>query len=220
MNGKTLLTDLSYEQLVTWVTDLGERSFRARQLFEWIYRSLAVDFAAMTNLPNSFRQQLSHSALVQSLLPLETVTSADGLTTKTLLRLRDGETIESVLMRYEGRQTVCVSSQVGCAIGCPFCATGQSGFKRNLSTGEIVEQVLYYARQLREQGQTITNVVLMGMGEPLVNYAATWRAIQILHDPQTGSGSNPMVSPLAQCRTRPTSEESNWVGNAIGSLLW
>ena len=184
MNGKTLLTDLSYEQLVTWVTDLGERSFRARQLFEWIYRSLAVDFAAMTNLPNSFRQQLSHSALVQSLLPLETVTSADGLTTKTLLRLRDGETIESVLMRYEGRQTVCVSSQVGCAIGCPFCATGQSGFKRNLSTGEIVEQVLHYARQLREQGQTITNVVLMGMGEPLVNYAATWRAIQILHDPR------------------------------------
>jgi len=184
MNGKTLLTDLSYEQLVTWVTDLGERSFRARQLFEWIYRSLAVDFAAMTNLPNSFRQQLSHSALVQSLLPLDTVTSADGLTTKTLLRLRDGETIESVLMRYEGRQTVCISSQVGCAIGCPFCATGQSGFKRNLSTGEIVEQVLYYARQLREQGQTITNVVLMGMGEPLVNYAATWRAIQILHDPR------------------------------------
>jgi len=184
MNGKTLLTDLSYEQLVTWVTDLGERSFRARQLFEWIYRSLAVDFAAMTNLPNSFRQQLSHSALVQSLLPLETVTSADGLTTKTLLCLRDGETIESVLMRYEGRQTVCISSQVGCAIGCPFCATGQSGFKRNLSTGEIVEQVLHYARQLREQGQTITNVVLMGMGEPLVNYAATWRAIQILHDPR------------------------------------
>ncbi len=187
MTEKILLTDLSYEQLLSWVTGQREPSFRAKQLFEWIYRSLVFDFAAMTNLPHSFRRELSDLATVQSLLPLENVISADGLTTKTLLRLRDGETIESVLMHYEGRQTVCVSAQVGCAIGCPFCATGQSGFKRNLSSGEIVEQVLYFARQLREQGTVVTSVVLMGMGEPLANYDATWRAIRVLHD-QRGFG--------------------------------
>jgi 23S rRNA (adenine2503-C2)-methyltransferase len=92
------------------------------------------------------RQKLAGLAVIQSLSPLEAVTSADGLTTKVLLQLRDGETIESVLMRYEGRQSVCISSQVGCALDCPFCATGQGGFKRNLSPGEIVEQVLAVER--------------------------------------------------------------------------
>jgi 23S rRNA (adenine2503-C2)-methyltransferase len=85
-------------------------------------------------------------------------------------------------MHYKGRQTVCISSQIGCALGCPFCATGQSGFKRNLSAGEIVDQVLYSARLLKVQGQAVTNVVFMGMGEPLANYDATWAAIQILND--------------------------------------
>jgi 23S rRNA (adenine2503-C2)-methyltransferase len=173
---------MPYEQLETWVAELGQASFRARQLFEWIYCALVFDFSAMTNLPAALRERLGELALVQSVQPLESLTSADGLTTKTLLQLRDGETIESVLMRYEGRQTVCASSQVGCAIGCPFCATGKGGFKRNLSSGEIVEQVLYFAHELQPQGKPITNVVLMGMGEPLVNYEAVWQAIRILND--------------------------------------
>jgi len=184
MTEPILLTDLSYEELQSWVAAQGEPSFRARQIFEWIYRGLVADFAAMTNLSLGLREKLAGLAVIQSLSPLESVTSADGLTTKTLLQLRDGETIESVLMRYEGRQSVCISSQVGCALGCPFCATGQGGFKRNLSPGEIVEQVLYSARQLQSQGLAVNNVVLMGMGEPLANYEATWKAIRILNDPR------------------------------------
>jgi len=184
MAEKTLLTDLSYEQLQDWVIGQGEQPYRAQQLFQWIYHSLASDFADMTNLPTHFRRRLADVAQVQALQPLETVTSANGLTSKILFRLRDGETIESVLMFYEGRHTACISSQVGCAIGCPFCATGQSGFERNLSAGEIVGQVLYFAGQLRGQDTPITNVVLMGMGEPLANYDAVLRATRILHDPR------------------------------------
>jgi 23S rRNA (adenine2503-C2)-methyltransferase len=182
MTEPILLTDLTYDELRSWVVEQGEPAFRTRQLFEWVYRSLVTDFAAMTNLPLTLRQKWAGRAIIQSVSPLDSVTSAEGLTTKVLLQLRDGETIESVLMRYEGRQSVCVSSQVGCALGCPFCATGQSGFTRNLSAGEIVEQVLYFARQLQKQDLPITNVVLMGMGEPLANYDATWYAIRILND--------------------------------------
>jgi 23S rRNA (adenine2503-C2)-methyltransferase len=184
MTEQILLTDLAYDELQSWVATQGEPAFRTRQLFEWIYRSLVPDFAAMTNLPLALRQKLADLAIIQSLTPVDAVTSAEGLTTKVLQQLRDGETIESVLMRYEGRQSVCISSQVGCALGCPFCATGQGGFRRNLSPGEIVEQVLYFARQLQAQSLPITNVVLMGMGEPLANYDATWHAVRILNDPR------------------------------------
>jgi 23S rRNA (adenine2503-C2)-methyltransferase len=184
MVDKVLLTDLSYEQLVSWVAAQSEPPFRARQLFEWIYRSLVFDFTSMTNLPLSLRQTLADLSTVEPLLPLDTLTSANGLTTKTLLGLGDGETIEVVLMRYEGRHTVCISSQVGCALDCAFCATGHSGFKRNLSTGEIVGQVLYLAQLLRVRGEAVANVVFMGMGEPLANYDATWHAIRILNDPR------------------------------------
>ena len=182
MTGKILLTDLSYEQLQSWVVAHGEPVFRARQLFEWMYRSLALDFDDMTNLPIGLRQKLQELTVIQPLLPLDTAISANGLTTKTLFQLSDGETIESVLMRSEGRHTVCISSQVGCAVACPFCATGQSRFRRNLSSGEIVAQVLYFASQLHPQGLSITNTVFMGMGEPLANYEAVWQAIEVLND--------------------------------------
>jgi len=182
MSDRLLLTDLSFEELQSWLDRLGEPPFRAQQVFSWIYSALVPEFGAMTNLSVSLRHRLSEAAVLSSLSPLEQVTSADGLTTKELLQLRDDETIESVLMRYEGRQTTCLSSQVGCAVGCPFCATGQSGFKRNLTSGEIVDQVLHFARQLQEAGSTITNVVLMGMGEPLANYDATWKAVRTLNN--------------------------------------
>ena len=182
MEDQQLITNLSYEELTEWLAKLSQPSFRAKQVFSWIYSSLVADWAHMTNLPGELRDRLSQTALLGSLVPLERISSADGLTTKDLLELRDGETIESVLMRYEGRQSVCLSSQVGCAVGCPFCATGQSGFVRNLTAGEIVDQVLHFARQLREEECSVTNVVLMGMGEPLANYDAVWKAIRILND--------------------------------------
>jgi 23S rRNA (adenine2503-C2)-methyltransferase len=183
MPDQIALLDLTYAQLRELLTSWGEPSFRADQVWGWLYRSLVSDFNQMRNLPKELRARLGEAAYLQTLTPLTESVSADGLTRKVLFALRDGETIESVFMRYERRRTVCVSTQVGCPIGCPFCATGQSGFARNLTSGEIVEQVLYFARQLMEErGQGISNVVIMGMGEPLLNYEATWQAIETLND--------------------------------------
>jgi len=195
------LTDLSLAQLVEFMASLGEPAYRARQVYRWLYRSLADDFSAMHNLPVVLRARLAGVARVGSLQPVTTLTSADGLTRKVLFRLADGNTIESVLMLYapgndsRARCTVCVSTQVGCALDCAFCATGKGGFGRNLTAGEIVEQVLYFARQFQghdsgmESGapgaaaSPITNVIFAGMGEPLANYAATWAAVERLNDP-------------------------------------
>lgn len=113
-----------------------------------------------------------------------TLQSKDGETTKTLFHLPDQRAIETVLMRYSHRQTLCISSQAGCAMGCIFCATGQMGLRRNLTGGEIVEQVLFFARQLHAQGETVTNIVVMGMGEPFHNYDATLQAIDRLNHPK------------------------------------
>lgn len=184
---KTPLLDLTYGQLNELLTSWGEPSYRAEQIWGWLYRSLATDFEEMTNLPKELRERLAEATLLQTMKPLEERVSADGLTRKVLFALRDNQTIESVLMHYERRHTACISTQVGCSFGCVFCATGQSGFVRNLTPGEIVGQVLYFARQLRDQGRRtngpMTNVVFMGMGEPLANYEATWQAIETLtHD--------------------------------------
>ncbi len=184
---KILLLDLTYDQLKELLTSWGEPSYRADQIWIWLYRSLATDFREMINLPRELRERLLEATLLQTMKPLEERVSADGLTRKVLFALRDDQTIESVLMLYEKRHTTCISTQVGCPVGCPFCATGQSGFVRNLTPGEIVEQVLHFARRVRDQGprtsRPITNVVFMGMGEPLANYGATWQAIETLtHD--------------------------------------
>jgi 23S rRNA (adenine2503-C2)-methyltransferase len=186
-SGKTSLLDLTHDQLKGLLTSWGEPSYRADQVWSWLYRSLVTDFQEMTNLPKVLRERLADTTLLRTMKPLEERVSADGLTRKVLFALRDNQTIESVLMHYEQRRTTCISTQVGCPLGCVFCATGQSGFVRNLTPGEIVGQVLYFARQLRDQGlrtsRPITNVVFMGMGEPLANYDATWQAIETLtHD--------------------------------------
>jgi len=224
MPDQIALLDLTHAQLRELLASWDEPSFRADQVWGWLYRSLVSDFDQMRNLPKEFRARLGEAAYLPTLTPLPVLSnvegaekvSADGLTRKVLFALRDGETIESVLMHYERRRTVCVSTQVGCPIGCPFCATGQSGFRRNLTAGEILEQVLYFARTVRsgphpplppllprsgeggvaplspkvggegmgERGpdSLITNVVLMGMGEPLLNYEATWQAVETLND--------------------------------------
>ena len=180
----TDLYDLDFPSLRTLMEAWGEPSYRARQLWQWLYVQLADDVDRMTNLPKALRRRLAEETVIGAPEVVDTLLSSDGRTRKDLLRLRDGETVEVVLMRYERRRTVCISTQVGCAIGCVFCATGQAGFRRNLTAGEIVAQVLHFARVLRAEGERVTNVVLMGMGEPLLNYDASLAAIRRLTDPQ------------------------------------
>ncbi len=176
------LFDLERGQLQALLADWGEPSFRADQLWSWIYQHYATDPEQMTNLPASLRRRLADSSTLDALTPLTTTESSDEQTQKTLFQLPDGQQVETVLMHYTKRQTVCVSTQVGCPVNCPFCATGQSGFVRDLTPGEIVAQVLFFARQLAARNLRVTNVVFMGMGEPMLNYAATWAAVRRLND--------------------------------------
>ncbi len=180
----TRLYDLDLPTLQSLLAGWGEPAYRVRQLWEWLYVHLATDFDQMTNLPKPLREQLAAETIIGVPQMVDTVRSADGETRKDLLRLEDGETVEAVLMRYRRRCTACISTQVGCPIGCVFCATGQMGFRRSLSAGEIVAQALHFARILRAEGERLTNVVLMGMGEPLLNYDASLSAIRRLIDPR------------------------------------
>jgi len=183
------LYDLSLPELEARVVALGAPAYRARQVWHWAYTRLAASYEEMGNLPHALRARLAETLPFPDARVVRTAASEDGLTRKHLLRLHDGVRIETVLMLYDprsdarGRATVCVSSQAGCAMGCLFCATGQAGFQRNLTTGEIVAQVLGFAREQRDAGgRPITNVVFMGMGEPMANYAAAWGAVERLHD--------------------------------------
>jgi len=164
--------------LVSW----GEPLFRVDQVWRWVYGLLARDFEGMSNLPAALRARLSERFHLEALSLVTETPSVDGETRKLLFRLSDGQTIETVLMHYERRNTVCISTQVGCPMGCPFCATGQGGFDRNLTVGEIVAQVLFAARAFQDDGAALSNVVVMGMGEPLANYVATLSAIRRLMD--------------------------------------
>ena len=195
------LLALTLPQLQQWLKEQGEPSFRAKQIYNWLYTHLVTDFAEMTNLPQSLRSRLAQEASIGPIVVRRELHSKDDRTRKILLELPDGKLIESVLMLYpplgesSARATVCVSSQAGCAFGCTFCATGQMGFERHLSAGEIVVQVLYFARELRKAPWVarglpdskpidhITNIVLMGMGEPLHNYDNVLRALHILNSP-------------------------------------
>ncbi len=195
---RTDLLGFDVAELAAWLAERGQPPFRAKQLAGWIYTSLAPDFAAMHNLPAALRDQLAREASIAGPQVRAEVKAKDGRTRKLLLELADGRTIETVLMLYpasgesRARATVCVSTQAGCAYGCTFCATGQMGFDRHLTAGEIVAQVLYFARELRAQpweapdGETIdrvSNLVFMGMGEPFHNYDNTLRAVRILNMP-------------------------------------
>jgi 23S rRNA (adenine2503-C2)-methyltransferase len=183
MEQRRALLELSKDELEGLLTAWGQPRYRADQVWRWLYKSLVSELDEMRNLPAELRAQLGGQFVVSAATPLRRQRSHDGLTEKVLLRLADGEAVEAVLMAYDGRRTVCVSSQVGCAVRCAFCATGLGGWTRNLSAGEIVEQVLYYARQLRANGQAVSNVVYMGMGEPFLNYEAVRRSIDVLNDP-------------------------------------
>lgn len=182
MSEKPLFYDLSYEQLADQLADWGEPSYRSEQIWRGIYERLESSPRTLTTLPLDLRDRLLQRFDFQAFDELRRLKSADGETTKFHLRLRDGQDVESVLMRYERRRTACISTQAGCAMGCVFCATGQMGFLRHLSSGEIVEQVLHIARMLEQEHETLTNVVVMGMGEPFHNYEATLEALNRLND--------------------------------------
>ncbi|GAB4422957.1 MAG: 23S rRNA (adenine(2503)-C(2))-methyltransferase RlmN [Anaerolineales bacterium] len=212
-----LIYNLEKDQLETLLAELGQPAYRARQVWEGLYKHLYNTPEQFSNLPKQLREKLGKELSFQALTPVTTLESSDKQTVKTLFKLGDGKLIEAVLMKYgdpadtsversdesneersrgistaanasvrrsKKRRTLCISSQAGCAMGCVFCATGQMGFKRHLTSGEIVAQVLYYARQLAAQGEKVTNVVLMGMGEPFHNYENVMAAIDRLNDPE------------------------------------
>lgn len=180
---KSLIYDLDFPALEKQFLEWGEPVYRARQIWQGLYRKMWSRADQFTMLPTSLRRQLEESFTFSNLSPNVIRDSKDGETRKTLFQLPDSRSIEAVLMRYSRRRTLCISTQAGCAMGCVFCATGQMGFLRNLTSGEIVEQVLFYARQLAEVGDHVTNIVVMGMGEPFHNYEATMSAINRLGDP-------------------------------------
>jgi len=181
--------DLDLPALESLLAGWGEDHARAprvsaRQVWEWLYRRGVTDFGQMTTLPRALRERLAAETAFYVPPVLARQEAPDGETRKDLLQLEDGEQVEVVLLRYRERRSVCISTQVGCACGCSFCATGQMGFVRQLSSAEIVAQVLHLQRELAARQKQLSNVVLMGMGEPLLNYEQTLAAIRRLTDPR------------------------------------
>ncbi|HTX70200.1 MAG TPA: 23S rRNA (adenine(2503)-C(2))-methyltransferase RlmN [Thermoleophilia bacterium] len=175
---------LDPDLIASTLAELRQPSYRARQVYEALTRGLVTDFAAVTTLPLPLREQLAERLSPLSLSEVETRAAARGTARKTLFQTADGHPVEAVLMLVAGRATVCVSSQVGCAVGCAFCASGRLGLRRDLTAEEIVDQVFHFARVVRDEGDLrVTNVVFMGMGEPFHNYDETLRACRLLNDP-------------------------------------
>ncbi len=179
---RTGLYDLSLADLTGRLTALGQPAYRARQIYTGAYRQLADSYEAMTGLPKALRPTLAADLPLRLLQPVELHEADGGDTVKALFRTDDGELFETVLMLYPDRATVCISCQVGCAVGCAFCATGIGGLMRNLTAGEMVEQVVWAVREAKARGRQLTNLVMMGMGEPLQNYRATMAFIGIIND--------------------------------------
>jgi 23S rRNA (adenine2503-C2)-methyltransferase len=187
----TPIYDLDLEEITGLLKEWNEPAYRAKQIWQGLYQHFYHSPEQFSNLPKSLREKLAQHLSFSPLKPNLYLDSSDGQTRKTLFELHDGQVIEAVLMRYDpdtftgrSRRTLCISTQAGCAMGCVFCATGQMGFKRHLSSGEIIAQVMYYARMLHEQNEVVTNIVLMGMGEPFHNYNNSMEAIDRLNDPQ------------------------------------
>jgi len=181
---KPSIFDLEYSDITEFVNSEREPSYRAEQIWQGLYKNLWQNPACFSSLPASLKNKLSEIYTFSRLTPIDQITSKDNQTTKVLFRLPDQKTIETVLMSYNKRRTLCISTQVGCAMGCVFCATGQMGYARNLSSGEIVEQVLFFIRNLAETQQKLTHIVVMGMGEPFHNYDAMMEAIDRLNHKQ------------------------------------
>ncbi len=188
MDAPVDLYGLTRAQVTAWVTAAGFSPVHAARIWRYLYWESVDSFAAMKTLPAKVRSRLAAETSLGALPVAREQHSTDGFTRKVLLALPDARVIETVLMRFTGRVTACISSQAGCAMGCVFCATGQMGFQRNLTAGEIVAQAVHINRILRDESPSaayhrLRNVVLMGMGEPLHNYDAVVRAAEILRDP-------------------------------------
>ena len=199
-----LIYDYDLSALTDILAEWGEPTYRAKQIWQGLYQHLYSSPGQFTNLPKSLREKLAEHFIFSNFKIKTFLDSSDGFTRKTLFELPDGNLIEAVLMRYgdpadnpqitapahgsenlrgaKNRRTLCISTQAGCAMGCVFCATGQLGFKRHLTSGEIVAQVMYYAQMLKDVNESVTNIVLMGMGEPFHNYDNTMAAIDRLND--------------------------------------
>jgi 23S rRNA (adenine2503-C2)-methyltransferase len=185
MSDRVNLLDFDLDGLAAFCEQLGEKRFRATQLFRWIHQKGASDFEQMSDLAKSLRGKLQGKAMIESLSVISEHVSSDG-TVKWLFDVGQGNAVESVFIPEDDRGTLCVSSQAGCAVGCRFCSTGHQGFSRNLSTGEIIAQLWFAEHTLRKRFNTtervISNVVMMGMGEPLQNYAALIPALRTMLD--------------------------------------
>nr|WP_283809174.1 23S rRNA (adenine(2503)-C(2))-methyltransferase RlmN [Tumebacillus amylolyticus] len=176
------LLDMKLEELEAYVKELGQPKFRAKQIFTWLHQQRVTSVDEMTNLPQAFREQLKEVAVVTTMKEVTRQESVDG-TIKWLWELHDGSTIETVLMRHDYGNSVCVSSQVGCRMGCTFCASTLGGLVRHLSGGEIVEQLLNVQRFLDPSEERVSSVVMMGSGEPLENYDAAMKFVDLINDP-------------------------------------
>ncbi len=174
---KVEIKNFSIEELADFLLENGEKKFRAGQIFNWLYNHLVTDYSEMQNIPKSLREKLSQLTEINSLITTEISQSSATGTTKFLFKTLDGHNIESVFIPEKKRNTLCISTQVGCPLDCKFCATGLMGYKRNLTTGEIVDQYLLAAKKYGKK--TITNIVYMGMGEPLLNYKNTIKSLEI-----------------------------------------
>ncbi len=186
---KPNIKDLSFNEFEAYLFERKQPAYRARQVWQWLYQKRAASFADMSNLSAVFREQLAADFSISRLSVERRADSADG-TVKFLFRLADGRNIESVLIPEAKRLTLCISTQVGCGFGCAFCATALLGLKRNLHASEIVDQILEASRTLTED-RRITNVVLMGMGEPLANYRQTIKALSVMTNNSWGVGISP-----------------------------
>jgi 23S rRNA (adenine2503-C2)-methyltransferase len=179
------ITDVSERDLAVWLKGHGEPPYRTKQIRRHITHSTAADWSGLTDLPKKLRDELAASFRWSAVELAHEVESADGETRKALLRLHDGHHIESVLMPHHGqRNSVCFSTQAGCPMACAFCATGEMGLVRNLTVGEIVDQIRHWQRELVARGERVSHVVAMGMGEPLANLEATVAAVRMLIDPE------------------------------------
>lgn len=179
MDEKKDLKSYNYEELIAEIKEMGEKAFRAKQIYEWLHQKLVTSFDEMSNLSKDLREKLKEHYVLPSVEMVDSRTSKDGETTKYLFRLRDNRVIESVLMKYHHGNSVCISSQVGCRMGCRFCASTLGGLERNLTASEMLSQI-YEIQKL--SGERVSNVVVMGTGEPMDNFDNLLLFIRILTD--------------------------------------
>ena len=183
---KSDIKDLNFDQLIAWLEEHGIQPYRAKQIFKWVHKGKADSFDSMTNIKKDFRHLLSTHFTIHRPLTKKIETSTDG-SRKYLFELSDGKHVESVWIPEKTRSTLCISSQIGCAQGCVFCLTGSAGFIRNLTIGEIISQVIEVERD-QQNTKRLTNIVLMGMGEPLANYTNVINSINMLTNTEYGLG--------------------------------